>query len=192
MTPFPTIRANQHVIRSNHHVVNNDTPDYEKLRPYFGLVNVDTVQKTFEQSTQWGVSIPNSFPVEKHLKSRNPALNIPRRHEPVATDAVFSDTPTVDSGGKQAKVFVGRDTSVADAYPIKSGKQFINTLKDNIRRSGAMDKLFSDSPIRSWKFLEHITFQIYILSPTIRTKILLNGGYLFVFLRHITHSLTVV
>ena len=37
------------------------------------------------------------IPCEKHLKSRNPALNIPRRHEPVATDTVFSDTPEVDS-----------------------------------------------------------------------------------------------
>ena len=76
---------------------------------------------------------------------RNPALNIPRRHEAVATDTVFSDTPAVDSGVKQAQVFVGRDTLVADAYPMKSGKQFVNTLEDNIRRQGAMDKLLSDS-----------------------------------------------
>ena len=120
LTPFPTIRANQHVIRSNKHVVNNDTPDYEKFRPYFGWVNIDTVQKSMEPSTQWGVSIPNTFPVKKHLKSRNPALNIPWRHEPVATDTVFSHTPAVDIGVKQAQVFVGRDTLVADAYPIKS------------------------------------------------------------------------
>ena len=104
MTPFPTIRANQHDIRPNQHVVNNDTPDNEKLRLYFGWVNVDTVQKTTEKSTQWGVSIPNTFPIKKHLKSRNPALNIPRRHEPVATDTVFSDTPAVDSGVKQVQV----------------------------------------------------------------------------------------
>ena len=83
--------------------------------------------------------------MKKHFKSRNPALNIPRRHEAVATDTVFSDTPAVDSGVKQAQVFVGRDTLVADAYPMKSGKQFVNTLKDNIRRQGAMDKLLSDS-----------------------------------------------
>ena len=83
--------------------------------------------------------------MKKHLKSRNPALNIPRRHEAVATDSVFSDTPAVDSGVKQAKVFVGRDTLVADAYPMKSGKQFVNTLEDNIRRQGAIDKLLSDS-----------------------------------------------
>ena len=70
---------------------------------------------------------------EKALKSRNPALNIHRRHKPVATDTVFSDTPAVDRGVKQAQVFVGRDTLVADAYPMKSGKQFVNTLEDNIR-----------------------------------------------------------
>ena len=81
----------------------------------------------------------------QYLKSRNPALNIPRRHEPVASDTVFSDTPAVHSGVKQAQVFVGRDTRVADAYPMKSGKQFVNTLEDNIRRRGAMDKLLSDS-----------------------------------------------
>ena len=153
LTPSTTIRANQHAIRSNQHVVNNNTPDYEKFIPYFGFINDDTVQKIMEQSTQWEVSIPNTFPMKKHLKSRNPALNIPRRHEPVATDTVVSDTPAVDSGVKQAQVFVGRDTLLADAYPMisgkqfvkKSGKQFVKTLEDNIWRRGAMDKLLSDS-----------------------------------------------
>ena len=41
----------------------------------------------------------------KYLKSRNPALNIPRRHELVVTDTVFSDIPAVDSGVKQDQVF---------------------------------------------------------------------------------------
>ena len=80
------------------------------------------------------------FPYEKHLKSRNTALDILRRHEPIATDTVFSDTPAVDGGVKQAQVFVGRDTLVADAYPMKSGKQFVNTLEDNIRRRGASEE----------------------------------------------------
>ena len=54
--------------------------------------------------------------MKRHLKSRNPAFNIPWRHESVATDTIFSDTPAVDSRVKQAQVFVGRDTLVADAY----------------------------------------------------------------------------
>ena len=86
-------------------------------------------------------SSPGFLPMKRHLKSRNPALNVPRRHEPVATDTIFSDTPAVDSGVKQAQVFVGRDSLVADVYPMKSGTQFVNTLEDNIRRMGAMDKL---------------------------------------------------
>ena len=145
LTPFPTIRDNEHVIRSNQHVVNNDTTDYEKLRPYFVWVNVDSFQKTMEQSTQKGVSIANTFPMRKHLKSRYQALNIPRRNEQVATDTVFSDTPAVESGIKRAEVFVGMDALVADAYPMKGGMQFINTLEDNIWRRGAMAKLLGDS-----------------------------------------------
>ena len=96
MTPVPTIRANKDVL-------SNETPDYEKLRLYFGWVNVDTVQKAIEQSTQWGVTVSSTFPMKKHLKSRNPALNINRRNEAVPTDAVFSDTPAVDSGVKQTQ-----------------------------------------------------------------------------------------
>ena len=137
--------ANQHEFRTYQHDVTHEAPDYEKFRPYFDWVNVDTVQKTMEQSTQWGVSLPNTFPMKKHLKSRNPALNIHRRHEAVATDTVFSDTHAVDSGVKQAQVFGGKDTLVADAYPKKNGKQFVNTLEDNIRRRGAMDEILSDS-----------------------------------------------
>ena len=72
-------------------------------------------------------------------------MNVPRRHEPVATDTIFSDTSAVDSGVKQGQVFVGRDSLVPDVYPMKSGKQFVNTLEDNIRRRGAIDKLLSDS-----------------------------------------------
>ena len=83
--------------------------------------------------------------MKKHLKSRNPALNAPRKHEAVATDTVYSDTPAVDSGVKQAQLFVGKESSVSAIYPVRSGKQFVNTLEDNIHRCGAMDKRISDS-----------------------------------------------
>ena len=89
-------------------------------------------------------SSPGFFSYEKTLESRNPALNVSRRHESVATDTIFSDTPAVDSGVKQAQVIVGRDSLVADVYPTKSGEQLVSTLEDNISRRGAMDKLLSD------------------------------------------------
>ena len=43
-----------------------------------------------------------------------------------------------------AQFFVGRDNLVCDAYGIKTQKQFINTLYDNIRSSGAMTPLITD------------------------------------------------
>ena len=98
-------------------------------------------------------------------------MNVPRRHEPVATYTIFSDTPAVDSGVKQAQVFVGRDTLVADVYPMKSGKQFVNTLKDNIRRKGAMDKLLSDSAktfqgsYGYFKSISHLQLAFRAISP---------------------------
>ena len=51
LTPCLTFMANQHEFRTHQHAVNHEAPDYEKFRPYFGWVNVDTVQKTMEQST---------------------------------------------------------------------------------------------------------------------------------------------
>ena len=43
-----------------------------------------------------------------------------------------------------AQFFCGHDTLICDAYGIKSTKQFINILSDNIRKWGAMDTLISD------------------------------------------------
>ena len=66
-------------------------------------------------------------------------FNIPRCSEAVATDTIFSDTPAVDDGSTMAQFFCGHDTLVCDAHDIKSTKQFINTLSDNIRKRKAMD-----------------------------------------------------
>ena len=43
------------------------------------------------------------------------------------------------------KLFFTEDESlVADVYGLKTDKEFVNTLEDNIRERGAMDKLISD------------------------------------------------
>ncbi len=130
-------------LQANKHQQKTVSVDYDKLRPYFGWVNAKTIENTFKHSTQWEVA-PTRFPMCKHFKSRFPAFNIPRRSEPVATDTIFSDTPAVDSGVTMAQIFIGKDTLVADVYPMKSTKQFVNTLEDNIRFRGAMSKLISD------------------------------------------------
>ena len=114
-----------------------------KLKPYFGWVNVETIKKTFENSTPWAVT-STRFPMTKHFKSRFPAFNIPHRNEAVGTDTIFSDTPAIDSGVTMALICVGKDSLVSDVYPMHSSKQFVNTLQDNIRFRGAMSKLMSD------------------------------------------------
>ena len=43
-----------------------------------------------------------------------------------------------------AQFFIGRDTLVCDDYGIKSQKQFINTLYDNIKLRGVMTTLIAD------------------------------------------------
>ena len=43
-----------------------------------------------------------------------------------------------------AQIFVGTASEVCDAQGLKSPKQFVNSLEDNIRKRGAMDKLLSD------------------------------------------------
>ncbi len=82
--------------------------------------------------------------MKKHYRSRFPALNVARRHEAVATDTVYSDTKAIDDGSTCAQIFIGRETMFADAYGMKTDKEFVNTLEDNIRRRGAMDTLISD------------------------------------------------
>jgi len=43
-----------------------------------------------------------------------------------------------------AQLFIGRKLLVSDAYGVKTDAAFVNTLEDNIRQRGAMDKLISD------------------------------------------------
>jgi septum formation inhibitor MinC len=62
----------------------------------------------------------------------------------VATDTIYSDTPAIDCGITSAQLFVGTKTHTADVYPIKSDKQFVNTLLDNITQRGTPTKLISD------------------------------------------------
>ena len=128
----------------NQHVTSLDEPDYNKLRPFFGWSSPKVIEHTLQQTTRFA-DIPSlKYPMRKHYKSRFPALNVQRRNEAVATDTIFSKTPAVDSGVKQAQLFVGKDTLVSDVYPLKSTSQFVNTLEDMIRERGAMKQLQSD------------------------------------------------
>jgi hypothetical protein len=118
-------------------------PDYGQLRPRLGWLPVDAIKKMFECTTQLA-HMPMSTILKKQFKSPNPALNVHPRDEPVATNTIYSDTPAIDCGITSAQLFVGTKTHTADVYSIKSDKQFVNTLLDNITQRGAPTKLISD------------------------------------------------
>ena len=129
---------------ANLHQGSSQEPDWSALRPFFAWTSPSSIQDTFNVTTRHGTAPHTQDYIKKHFKSRNPVFNIPRRSEAVATDTIFSDTPAVDDGSTMAQFSCGRDTLVCDAYGIKSTRQFINTLSDNIRKRGAMDTLISD------------------------------------------------
>ena len=118
-------------------------PDFSLLRPFFGWLSPDIIKQTFAHTTQYA-RLPSGTLLKRTFKSSNPALNVTRRNEPVACDIVYSDVPAIDNGSTAAVIFTGLDTQVTDVYSIKSDKQFVNTLEDNIRYRGAPTKLISD------------------------------------------------
>ena len=132
------------VFTANLHQSSPQEPDWNALRPFFAWTSPSSIKDTFNVTTRHGTAPHTQDYIKKHFKSRNPVFNIPRCSEAVATDTIFSDTPAVDDGSTMAQFFCGRDTLACDAYGIKSTKQFINTLSDNIRKRGAMDTLISD------------------------------------------------
>ena len=119
-------------------------PHWNTQRPFLAWTSPSSIKDTFNVTTRHGTAPNTQDYIKKHIKPRNPVFIIPRCSEDVATDTIFSDTPAVDDGSTMAQFFCGHDTLVCDAYGIKSTKQFINTLSDNIRKYGTMDTLISD------------------------------------------------
>jgi len=119
----------------------------EDLSRYFPGTNIDTIWKTMDATTQYGSKgAIDGHTLHNQIKSPNPILNIPRRHEEVATDTMYSNTPAVDSGSTAAQFFIGRKSHFRSARKLgSSDKDFVHTLMDEIRKYGAMDKLVSDN-----------------------------------------------
>lgn len=126
------------------HSVTTREPNYVNLRRHFGWVPADIIQTTFQHTTQFARQAIRDHNLRVHFRSRFPACNVRRRGEPVACDIVYSDYPAICGQETSAVFFVGRSTKYASAYSVKTDSQFINTLEDEIRKHGAMDKLISD------------------------------------------------
>ena len=132
------------VFTANLHQSSPQEPDWNTQHPSPAWTSPSSIKDTFNVTTRHGTAPNTQDYIKNHFKPRNPVFIIPRCSEDVATDRIFSDTPAVDDGSTMAQFFCGHDTLVCDAYGIKSTKQFINTLSDNIRKWGATDTLISD------------------------------------------------
>ena len=62
----------------------------------------------------------------------------------MATATVYSEVSTVTSGATQAQFYCGQETLVWIVFWMKIDKQFVSTLEDTIRQSGAMDTLWNN------------------------------------------------
>ena len=131
---LPSLPPGEPITHVHLHDSNSAEEDWKSLRPCFGWQSEQVIKNTYQVTSRFEGTIPQHDYLKKHFKSRNP----------VATDTIFSDTPAINDGRTMAQFFVGRDTLVCDAYGIKSQKQFINTLYDNIRFRGAMTTLITD------------------------------------------------
>ena len=63
--------------------------------------------------------------------------------ENVATYTIYSNTPFVDYGSTCTQLFVDTNSLVSYVYGMKTDKQLVNTLEENICACGAMSKLVS-------------------------------------------------
>ena len=59
-------------------------------------------------------------------------MNVYCRDKTVATDTIYYGTPTIDDGSTQTQLFFGTKSLVTYVYGMKTDKQFINILEDNI------------------------------------------------------------
>ena len=112
--------------------VKKTTPNYEQLRPYFLQVSAEKVRKTFENTTQFATAINTGRNLQQTIKSPNPAHNVFRRNEPVASDTIFAEEPAIGGSETMAQLFIGRKSFVSDVCGMRSENEFVNTLLDNI------------------------------------------------------------
>ena len=128
------------------HELTRTKVDYSKYRPYFLHVDVDKIRKTFQRTTQFATNVMAGNNIMQTTQSPFPAHNVWRRNEPVASDTIYGQVPAIDTGGQtMAQIFIGRKSLVIDVFGVSTEAEFVNTLEDEMRKRGAMDKLITDS-----------------------------------------------
>jgi hypothetical protein len=119
--------------------------DWKQYMKFFAGASELAIAKTFQATTQYRRMAHDGHLTIRHtFKSPNPALNVPHRHETVASDTSICHTPAVDNGSTCSQLYIGTTSLFASNYGIKTDGEFAKTLLDVIRKWGAMDRLFTD------------------------------------------------
>eukprot|EP00532_Pseudo-nitzschia_australis_P001585 CAMPEP_0168196100 /NCGR_PEP_ID=MMETSP0139_2-20121125/20298_1 /TAXON_ID=44445 /ORGANISM="Pseudo-nitzschia australis, Strain 10249 10 AB" /LENGTH=564 /DNA_ID=CAMNT_0008120177 /DNA_START=193 /DNA_END=1883 /DNA_ORIENTATION=+ len=102
--------------------------DYKKLQPYFAWLPTHIIQRTFENTTQYGFmpSSPDGN-LFKRWKAPNPAMNVFRLNDDVLTDDIQSDTPAISGGFSRAQIFFGRNSHIIHVEPLAKKSYFLRT-----------------------------------------------------------------
>ena len=122
--------------------------NYEEYARFFPGASLESIKRTFQAMTQFGrIGAAPGLTTKSRIKAPNPALNVPRRHEDVATDTIYGPkkVPAIDDGSTAAQFFIGRKSMYRTIVGCgRSDGAFAKVLMDEIRRNGAMDTLISD------------------------------------------------
>ena len=120
------------------HDSNPAEEDWKSLRPYFGWQSEQVIKDTYKVTSRFGGTIPDMITSRNISNPGTLSSTSPDEMRMLPLTPSSVTPPAINDGSTMAQFFVGRDTLVCDAYGIKSQKQFINTLYDNIRFRGAM------------------------------------------------------
>ena len=95
------------------------TLDYNQHARFFAGMPEKTIHQTFKNTTQLGrVGAMKGLKLWKRHKAPNPALNTPRRNEPVATDTIYGAVPAVKNGSTAAQIFIGQISALCEAAAL--------------------------------------------------------------------------
>ena len=112
-------------------------PNIDVLKPHFGWLGSERIQKTLSKMTQYYCAAMH-YPFCKHFKSRFPAANVKRLREWFATNTLFGSCPAHDDGipghggTTMLQIFAGVDSHFLAGYPMSSEGDYPQAMEDFI------------------------------------------------------------
>ena len=117
-----------------------DKVDPKKVAPYLAFRPLEIIKATLASTTQLA-RMTIHHPLHHHLKSRAPFANVTHLDEPVSTDPIFANCPSLEHGYLGAQVWYGTKSHCINVNGFKHKCTFPWLYKDFIRENGALSLL---------------------------------------------------